>query len=87
MAHTDSAKKHIRRDTRRRVIRQTRVSRIRTFVKKVEKAIANGDRAAAQAAFAEAQPEMARGVNKGVLHQNTMARKVSRLNKRIKSMA
>lgn len=87
MAHHKSAKKRIRRNARRAVCNGARVSRIRTFLKKVELAIASGDRASAQAAYRSAQPELHRGVTKGVLHRNTAARKLSRLSTRIKAMA
>lgn len=87
MAHHKSAKKRIRRNDRRRVINKNRVSRIRTFIRKVEEAITSGDKAAADAAFKTAQPEIQRGVSKGVLHQNTVARKLSRLSRRIKALA
>lgn len=87
MANTPQAKKRIRRNARRAEINNTRVSRIRTFVKKVETAIAAGDKAAATAAIAAVQPELARGVAKGVLHKNTAARKFSRLTKRISALA
>ena len=87
MAHHLSAKKRIRRNEKRRVINHARISRVRTFVKRVEVAIASGDQDAASAAFKMAQPEMHRGVTKGVLHKNTVARKLSRLSKRIKAMA
>ena len=83
MANTPQAKKRIRRNDRRAEINGARVSRIRTFVKKVELALAAGDKSAAAAALAAAQPEMYRGVAKGVLHKNTVARKFSRLTKRI----
>jgi small subunit ribosomal protein S20 len=83
MANTPQAKKRIRRNDRRAVINGARVSRIRTFVKKVEAAIASGDKSAAETALAAAQPEMHRGVAKGVLHKNTVARKFSRLTKRV----
>ena len=86
MAHHKSAKKRIRRNARRAEINRSRVSRIRTFVKNVELAIAGGDKSAASTALREAQPEMHRGVNKGVLHQNTASRKISRLSARIKAM-
>ncbi len=86
MAHHKSAKKRIRQTARRTVVNRNRRSRIRTYVKKVELAIASGDKDAAAAAFKDAQPEMMRGVNKGVLHQNTVSRKLSRLSKRIKAM-
>ncbi|WP_193184719.1 30S ribosomal protein S20 [Nisaea sediminum] len=87
MAQHQSAKKRIRRNERRRVVNHARISRIRTFVKKVETAIAGGDKEAAQAAFKSAQPEMQRGVTKGVLHKNTVARKLSRLSARIKAIS
>jgi small subunit ribosomal protein S20 len=87
MAHHLSAKKRIRRNEKRRVINHARISRVRTFVKRVEVAIASGDQEAANAALKVAQPEMHRGVTKGVLHKNTVARKLSRLSKRIKAMA
>ena len=87
MAHHKSAKKRIRRNDRRRVINKDRVSRIRTFIRKVEEAIGSGDKTAADTAFKLAQPEIQRGVSKGVLHQNTVARKLSRLSRRIKALA
>ena len=87
MAHHQSAKKRIRRNAKRAAFNRTRVSRIRTYLKKVELAISSGDKESAQAAIKSAQPEMHRGVVKGVLHRNTVARKLSRLNARIKSMA
>lgn len=87
MAHHKSAKKRIRRNDNRRVINKNRVSRIRTFIRKVEEAITSGDKTAADAAFKTAQPEIQRGVTKGVLHQNTVARKLSRLSRRIKALA
>jgi small subunit ribosomal protein S20 len=87
MANTPQAKKRIRRNDRRAEINGARVSRIRTHVKKVESALASGDKAAATAALAAAQPELARGVAKGVLHKNTAARKFSRLNKRLEALA
>ncbi len=86
MANTPQAKKRIRRNDRRNEINGARVSRIRTFVKKVEAAIASGDRSAAEAALKAAQPEMSRGVSKGVLHKNTVARKYSRLTKRVSAL-
>jgi small subunit ribosomal protein S20 len=87
MANTPQAKKRIRRNTRRATINSTRVSRLRTFVKKVESALDSGDKAAATAALAQVQPELARGVAKGVLHKNTAARKFSRLTKRVTALA
>jgi small subunit ribosomal protein S20 len=86
MAHHASAKKRIRQTERRTLVNRMRVSRIRTFVKKVELAIEAGDKPSAQAAFLAAQPEMMRGVTKGVLHRNTVSRKLSRLSKAIKSL-
>lgn len=86
MANTPQAKKRIRRNDRRAEINGARVSRIRTFVKKVELALTAGDKAAATAALAAAQPEMARGVSKGVLHKNTASRKFARLTKRVAAL-
>ena len=86
MANTPQARKRIRRNNRRAEINTARVSRIRTFVKKVESAIEGGDKAAAAAALKEAQPEMARGVARGVLHKNTVSRKLSRLTKRVAAL-
>lgn len=83
MANTPQARKRIRRNDKRAEINGARMSRIRNFVKKVETAISGGDKKAAEAAFKEAQPELARGVARGVLHKNTAARKMSRLSKRI----
>ena len=79
MAHHKSAKKRIRRNARREEINGARVSRIRTFVKKVELAITGGEKATAESALRAAQPELHRGVTKGVLHRNTVARKISRI--------
>ena len=87
MANTPQAKKRIRRNDRRAEINGNRVGRIRTFVKKVESALASGDKAAASEALAAAQPEMARGVSKGVLHKNTASRKFARLTKRVAALA
>ncbi|GGC08555.1 30S ribosomal protein S20 [Novosphingobium endophyticum] len=86
MANTPQARKRIRRNERRAEINITRMSRIRTFVKKVESAIAGGDKTAAADALKAAQPELARGVARGVLHKNTAARKMSRLSKRVASL-
>ena len=87
MAKTPQAKKRIRRNDRRADINRTRVSRIRTFVKQVEAAIEAGDKDQALAAISKVQPELARGVAKGVVHKNTAARKFSRLTRRIASLA
>jgi small subunit ribosomal protein S20 len=86
MAHHKSAKKRIRQTERRTEVNRARVSRIRTFVKKVETLIESGDKAKASEAMRAAEPEMMRGVQAGVLHQNTASRKVSRLVARIKSL-
>lgn len=86
MANTPQARKRIRRNERRAEININRISRIRTFVKKVEAAIAGGDKAAAAEALKAAQPELARGVARGVLHKNTAARKMSRLTKRVAAL-
>lgn len=87
MANTPQAKKRIRRNARRAEINGSRVSRIRTFVKKVESALASGDKTIAAAALAAAQPELARGVAKGVLHKNTASRKFARLTKAVAALA
>ena len=86
MANTPQAKKRIRRNDRRAEINGARVSRIRTFVKQVEAALAAGDKDQAKAAFQKVQPELARGVSKGVVHKNTAARKISRLSKRVAAL-
>jgi small subunit ribosomal protein S20 len=86
MANTPQARKRIRRNESRALINGNRLSRIRTFVKKVESALEGGDKAAAAEALAAAQPELARGVARGVLHKNTAARKLSRLTKRVASL-
>ena len=86
MAHHISAKKRIRQTERRTEVNRSRVSRIRTFVKKVETAIAGGDKTVAAAALRDAEPELMKGVQAGVLHKNTASRKVSRLAARIKSL-
>ncbi len=86
MANHTSAKQRIRRNERRAEINGSRVSAIRTFVKKVELAIAGGNAADAEAAYKIAQPQLMRGVAKGLLHKNTAARKMSRLTARIKAL-
>ncbi len=83
MANTPQSRKRIRRNQSRTVVNTNRISRIRTFVKKVEAAIEGGDKSAAAEALKAAQPELARGVAKGVLHKNTASRKLSRLSKRV----
>jgi small subunit ribosomal protein S20 len=87
MAHSASAKKRIRQTKRRTEINRARVSRIRTFLRRVEAAIASGDKTQAQEAFQLAEPELARGRKCGVVHRNTVARKLSRLSARIKAMS
>ena len=86
MANTPQAKKRIRRNDKRAEINGARMSRIRSFVKKVEAALDAGDKDAAKTALQAAQPEMARGVARGVLHKNTASRKISRLSKRVSAM-
>jgi small subunit ribosomal protein S20 len=87
MANTPQAKKRIRRNATRAEINHTRISRIRTFIKQVESAIAAGKKDEAAQALKAAQPELARGVARGVLHKNTVSRKLSRLSKRVASLA
>lgn len=86
MANTPQSKKRARQNERRFAINKARRSRIRTYLRKVEEAIASGDQSAALAALKEAQPELMRGVSKGVLHKNTAARKMSRLSSRVKAL-
>ncbi len=86
MAHHKSALKRIRLSARQTIVNRNRRNRIRTFVKQVELAIAGGDKDVAGQALKLAQPEMMRGVSRGVLYRNTVARKISRLNARIKAM-
>jgi len=86
MANTPQARKRIRRNERRAEVNGARLGRIRTFVKKVEAAIAGGDKTAAADALKAAQPELARGVARGVLHKNTASRKFSRLTKAVASL-
>jgi small subunit ribosomal protein S20 len=86
MPHHKSAEKRLRQTEKRTVINRARLSRVRTFVKKVESAISSGDKDAAQSAFRSAQPELHRATTKGVLHKNTVARKLSRLAARINAL-
>jgi len=86
MPHHKSAEKRLRQTEKRTVINRARMSRVRTFVKKVESAIETGDKEAAQSAFQLAQPELHRATTKGVLHKNTVARKLSRLATRINGL-
>ena len=86
MANIRSAKKRIRQTARKTVVNRNRIGRVRTFVKNVETAIATGDKDAANATLKAAQPEIMRGVTKGMVHRKTASRKVSRLNARIKAL-
>ena len=86
MANTSTAKKRVRRDASKTDANISRRSRIRTYIKKVEAAIEGGDRDAANAALKDAQPELMRGVSRGVYKKNTAARKISRLSQRIKDI-
>jgi small subunit ribosomal protein S20 len=86
MANTPQAKKRIRRNANRAAINHARISRIRTFVKQVESALAAGKKKEAAEALKLAQPELARGVARGVVHKNTAARKLSRLSKRVAAL-
>lgn len=87
MPNIASAKKRVRRTAKRTAINHARKSRVRNFTRKVEEALAKGDRAAAVAALKEAEPEIMRGVSKGVIHKNAGRRKVSRLTKRLAKLA
>lgn len=86
MANTSSAKKMVRKIAQRTEVNKARRSRVRTFVRGVEEAIAGGDKKAAEAALKAAEPEIMRGVTKGVVHKNAGSRKVSRLAARVKKM-
>ena len=86
MANTPQAKKRIRRNDRRAAINHSRVSRIRTFIKAVESAVESGRKDEAAEALRKAQPEIARGVSRGVIHKNTASRKFSRLAKRVAAL-
>lgn len=87
MANTASAKKMVRKIARRTAVNKSRRSRVRTFLRKVEEAISSGNKSAAEEAFKVAQPELHRAANKGVFHQKTISRKLSRLSARIKALA
>jgi small subunit ribosomal protein S20 len=87
MANTTSAKKATRKIARRTEVNKARRSRMRTFLRKVEEAIASGDKASATEALKAAQPEIMRAAQKGVVHKNTASRKVSRLAHRIGALA
>jgi len=86
MANSPQSKKRARQNLRRLTINKARRSRIRTHLRKVEEAIASGDKDVAKAALQAAQPELMRGVTKGVFHKNTAARKMSRLSARVKAL-
>ena len=86
MANTPQAKKRIRRNDRREAINHSRISRIRSFIKAVESAVAAGKKDEAAHALRQAQPELARGVARGVIHKNTASRKFSRLAKRVAAL-
>ena len=86
MANTTSAKKMTRKIAKRTAINRSRRSRMRTFIRKVEEAIASGDRAGATEALRAAEPEMMRAAQKGIVHKNTASRKVSRLSSRISAL-
>jgi small subunit ribosomal protein S20 len=87
MAYSPQSKKRARQNERRFAVNKARRSRIRTFLRKVEEAIASGDQDAASQALRSTQSELMRGVTKGVMHKNTAARKMSRLSARVKSLA
>jgi small subunit ribosomal protein S20 len=87
MANTRSAKKMTRKIAKRTAVNRTRRSRMRTFIRKVEEAIATGDAAVAVTALKAAEPEMMRAAQKGVVHKNTASRKVSRLAARVKALS
>jgi small subunit ribosomal protein S20 len=86
MPHHKSAEKRLRQTVTLTAVNRARISRVRTFVNKVEVAIATGDKASAQSALQEAQPELHRATTKGVMHRNTVARKLSRLAARINAL-
>lgn len=86
MANTPQSKKRARQNEKRHDINKARRSRIRTFLRKAEEAIASGDKDASIAALRAVQPELMRGVSKGVFHKNTAARKMSRLSARVKAL-
>lgn len=86
MANTSSAKKMVRKIARRTEVNKSRRSRMRTFIRKVEEAIGIGDKKTAAVALHEAEPEIMRSAQKGIIHKNTASRKVSRLTRRVKAM-
>ena len=86
MANTPQSKKRVRQTIRRTAVNKARRSRIRTYLRKVEEAIESGNAVEAKLALQSAQPELMRGVTKGVMHKNTVARKMSRLSSRVKAL-
>ena len=86
MANTPQSKKRVRQTIRRTAVNKARRSRIRTYLRKVEEAIESGNADEAKLALQSAQPELMRGVTKGVMHKNTVARKMSRLSSRVKAL-
>lgn len=87
MANTPSSKKAVRKIAARTAVNKARRSRVRTILRKVEEAIATGDKSAATEAMRLAEPELMRAASKGVFHRNMAARKVSRLNQRVKALS
>ena len=87
MANTKSAKKAIRKIARKTAVNKNRRTRMRTFIRQVEEAIASGDQTQAQAALVAAQPEIMRSAQKGILHKNSASRKISRLSARVKALS
>lgn len=87
MANTSSAKKNVRKMARKTEVNRARRSQVRTFLRRVEDAITAGDKTAANEALKKAEPAMMRAVSRGVFHKNTAARKISRLNKRVKAIS
>ena len=87
MANTSSAKKAVRKIDRRTAVNRSRRSQMRTYIRKVEEALESGDASAAQVALATAEPIMMRAAQKGIVHKNTASRRISRLTKRVKSLA
>ena len=86
MAHHKSAEKRIRQTEKRTAVNRSRLSRVKSFVKAAEEALASGKKAEAEAALRAAEPELQRGVSKGVVHRNAAARKISRLSKRLRAL-
>ena len=87
MANTSSAKKNVRKMERKTAVNKARRSQVRTFLRRVEDALAAGDKAAATAALKDAEPVLMRAVSRGVFHKNTASRKISRLSGRVKALA